>query len=142
MTRLGLTTKTHNGDDFGYKEDTIEALAAHVGFDPEVLKATVERYNELCDKGVDDDFGKDPQYLVKIEAPYYLLRMPMICTDGYNGARINEFAQVIDTNGQPIPGLYAAGQSSDCLGRFYPQCGSAICFCIGSGRIAGRNVAA
>ena len=142
MTRLGLTTKTHNGDDFGYKEDTIEALAAHVGFDPEVLKATVERYNELCDKGVDEDFGKDPQYLVKIEAPYYLLRMPMICTDGYNGARINEFAQVIDTNGQPIPGLYAAGAvaSAQVTNINYFGCGTMLLNCGVYGREAADHV--
>ena len=142
MTRLGLTTKTHNGDDFGYKEDTIEALAAHVGFDPEVLKATVERYNELCDKGVDEDFGKDPQYLVKIEAPYYLLRMPMICTDGYNGARINEFAQVIDTNGQPIPGLYAAGAvaSAQVTNINYFGCGTMLLNCGVYGRAAADHI--
>ena len=142
MTRLGLTTKTHNGDDFGYKEDTIEALAAHVGFDPEVLKATVERYNELCDKGVDEDFGKDPQYLVKIEAPYYLLRMPMICTDGYNGARINEFAQVIDKAGNPIPGLYAAGSvaSAQVTNINYFGCGTMLLNCGVYGRAAADHI--
>ena len=142
MTRLGLTTKTHNGDDFGYKEDTLEALAAHVGFDPEVLKATVERYNELCDKGVDEDFGKDPQYLVKIEAPYYLLRMPMICTDGYNGARINVNAQVIDTNGNPIPGLYAAGSvaSAQVTNINYFGCGTMLLNCGVYGRAAADHI--
>ncbi len=142
MTRLGLTTKTHNGDDFGYKEDTIEALAAHVGFDPEVLKATVDRYNELCAKGVDEDFGKDPQYLVPIEAPYYLLRMPMICTDGYNGARINENAQVIDTNGNPIPGLYAAGSvaSAQVTNINYFGCGTMLLNCGVFGRAAADHI--
>ena len=142
MTRLGLTTNTHNGDPFGYKEDTIEALAADIGFDPEVLKATVERYNELCDKGVDEDFGKDPQYLVKIEAPYYLLRMPMICTDGYNGCRINENAQVIDTNGNPIPGLYAAGSvaSAQVTNINYFGCGTMLLNCGVYGRAAADHI--
>ncbi len=142
MTRLGLTTQTHNGDPFGYKEDSIEALAADVGFDPEVLKATVDRYNELCAKGVDEDFGKEPQYLVPIEAPYYLLRMPMICTDGYNGARINEHAQVIDTNGQPIPGLYAAGAvaSAQVTNINYFGCGTMLLNCGVYGREAADHV--
>ena len=142
MTRLGLTTQTHNGDPFGYKEDSIEALAADVGFDPEVLKATVDRYNELCAKGVDEDFGKEPQYLVPIEGPYYLLRMPMICTDGYNGARINENAQVIDTNGQPIPGLYAAGAvaCAQVTNINYFGCGTMLLNCGVYGRAAADHI--
>ena len=142
MTRLGLGNKTHNGDDFGYKEDTIEALAAHVGFDPEVLKATVDRYNELCDKGVDEDFGKESQYMVRIDAPYYLLRMPMICTDGYNGARINEHAQVIDKEGNPIPGLYAAGAvaSAQVTNINYFGCGTMLLNCGVYGREAADHV--
>ena len=142
MTRLGMTTQTHNGDPFGYKEDTIEALAADVGFDPEVLKATVDRYNELCAKGVDEDFGKEPEYLVPIEAPYYLLRMPMICTDGYNGARINEYAQVIDTEGNPIPGLYAAGAvaSAQVTNINYFGCGTMLLNCGVFGRAAADHI--
>ena len=142
MTRLGLTTKTHKGLPFGYKEDTIEALAAHVGFEPEVLKATVDRYNELCAKGVDEDFGKEPQYLVPIEAPYYLLRMPMICTDGYNGARINEHAQVIDKDGQPIPGLYAAGAvaCAQVTNINYFGCGTMLLNCGVFGRAAANHI--
>ena len=142
MTRLGLNNKTHNGDPFGYKEDTIEALAADVGFDPEVLKATVERYNELCDKGVDEDFGKESQYMVRIDAPYYLLRMPMICTDGYDGARINEHAQVLDKNGMPIPGLYAAGAvaSAQVTNINYFGCGTMLLNCGVYGREAADHV--
>ena len=57
--------------------------------------------------------------------------MPMICTDGYNGARINEFAQVIDTNGQPIPGLYAAGAvaSAQVTNINYFGCGTMLLNC-------------
>ena len=144
MTRLGLTTQTHNGDAFGYKEDTIEALAADVGFDPEVLKATVDRYNELCAKGVDEDFGKEPQYLVPIEAPYYLLRMPMICTDGYNGARINTSAQVLDKSGNPIPGLYAAGAvaCAQVTNINYFGCGTMLLNCGVYGREAAQHAVA
>ena len=144
MTRLGLTTTTHNGDPFGYKEDTVEALAADVGMDPAVLKATVDRYNEMCAKGVDEDFGKESQYLVPIEAPYYLVRLPMICTDGYNGAKINENAQVIDTNGNPIPGLYAAGAvaCAQVTGINYFGCGTMLLCCGVFGRAAADHAVA
>ncbi|MEL1196545.1 FAD-binding protein, partial [Staphylococcus epidermidis] len=61
----------------------------------------------------DADFGKNPANMVKITAPYYILRMPQICTDAYTGAKINEHAAVLDQNDQPIPGLYAAGSCAD-----------------------------
>ncbi len=142
MTRLGLTTQTHNGDDFGYKADTIAELAEKVGMDADVLQATVDRYNELCAKGVDEDFGKDSQYMVPIEAPYYLLRLPMICTDGYNGARINENAQVIDTNGNVIPGLYAAGAvaCAQVTSINYFGCGTMLLNCGVFGRAAADHI--
>ena len=142
MTRLGLTTQTHNGDDFGYQADSIEELAEKVGMDPAVLKASVDRYNELCAKGVDEDFGKDAQYMVPIEAPYYLLRLPMICTDGYNGARINENAQVIDKDGNPIPGLYAAGAvaCAQVTSIDYFGCGTMLLNCGVYGRAAADHI--
>lgn len=113
MTDIGLTTKTAHNKSFGYKENSINALAKDVNIDPDELQKTIDRYNELCDKGIDEDFGKDPKNMIKIEAPYYVLRMPEICTDGYTGAKINEHAQVLDQNDKPIPGLYAAGSCAD-----------------------------
>lgn len=81
--------------------------------DPEALQATVDRYNALCAKGSDDDFHKEASHMVPINGPYYILRLPQICTDGYTGAKINTNAQVIGKNGQPIPGLYACGSIDD-----------------------------
>ena len=41
----------------------IAELAEQTGCDADTLQATVDRYNELCDKGIDEDFGKDSAYL-------------------------------------------------------------------------------
>lgn len=51
---------------------TVEEAAAIVGCDPEALKATIDRYNELVAKGVDEDFGKDITKMTAIEPPYYV----------------------------------------------------------------------
>lgn len=143
MTDIGLTTKTAQGKPFGYKENTIEDLAKDVGIDPEELKKTVDRYNELCEKGKDEDFGKNPKNMIKIEAPYYILRMPEICTDGYTGAKINEHAQVLDGNDNPIPGLYAAGSCADSavMGIDYYGDGMSLLNCGVFGREAAKNLA-
>ncbi|WP_278341085.1 FAD-dependent oxidoreductase [Lactobacillus acetotolerans] len=141
MTELGLTKKTAHNKPFGYKENSIEDLAKDVGIDPEALKKTVDRYNELCDKGVDEDFHKDPKNMVKITAPYYILRMPQICTDGYTGAKIDENGQVLDQNEKPIPGLYAAGSCADSgvMGIDYYGDGMSLLNCGVFGRAAAKD---
>ena len=119
----------------------IKDLAEQANLDPEVLSATLERYNELCEKGVDEDFNKPAQYLEKINAPYYLLRLPTIVTDGYSGAKINENSQVIAKDGNPIEGLYAAGSCAvaQMSSVRYYGCGTSILIGGVYGRIAAQH---
>lgn len=141
MTDLGLTTKTAHGKQFGYKEDSIEALAEDVGIDPAELKKTVDRYNEFCEKGEDEDFHKNPNNLIPITSPYYILRMPQICTDGYSGAKIDLNGQVINNAGETVPGLYAAGSCADSavMGIDYYGDGMSLLNCGVFGRAAAKD---
>ena len=134
------STVPSSGLPYAYCEDTIEALAEDVGIDPEALAATVARYNELCDAGEDTDFGKDPQYLEKLEGPYYIIRLPMVSTDGYSGARINTEAQGLDSNGNWIEGLYAAGSCAvgQTVSVNYFGCGTSLMTCGVFGRAAAQ----
>ncbi len=129
------------GDEIAYTADTVEELAEWAGLDPEVLCATVERYNELCALGEDLDFGKDAEDMEPIEAPYYIMKLPAIVTDGYSGAVINENAQVIGTDGEPIPGFYAAGccavPQMSCVN--YYGCGTSLLTCGVYGRAAAQH---
>ncbi len=93
-----------------FRADSLEALAQAAGIDPEALTREVGDYNAACACGHDGLFAKDRRYLQPIEtAPYYAVRagMDMITTHG--GIAVNDHMQVIQPNGQPIPGLYAAG---------------------------------
>ncbi len=142
VIQIAMTSKlTSREGDMGFTGDTIEEVAAQAGLDAETIKATVERYNELCDKGVDEDFSKPAQYMKRVDAPYYLLRMPMVCTDGYDGARINLNSQVIDVNGEVIPGFYAAGSCA--VGQMssvrYYGCGTSLLLGGAYGRIAAQH---
>ena len=51
------------GENF-YKADTIAELAEKQGLDAAALEATVARYNELCDKGEDDDYDKEAEFFI------------------------------------------------------------------------------
>lgn len=141
MTDLGLTTQTAHGKPFGYKENSIEALANDVGIDPATLQRTVDRYNEWCKQQNDADYHKDASHLIPINAPYYILRLPQICTDGYTGAKINTDAQVIGTDGRAITGLYACGSCADgqITGINYFGCGTSLLTCGVFGRAAAKD---
>lgn len=121
---------------------TIGELAAQIGLDAATLEATVARYNELCAKGVDDDFGKPAEYLIPVEGDtYYAFRMNPGSSVTFGGLQIDTGAHVLDVNDQPIPGLYAAGEVAF-TGLFdaeYPCCGMAIGSAIFYGRTAAQN---
>ena len=103
-----------------FEADTLEELADKLGFvgeAKETFLATVARYNELAEKGVDEDFGKLPYHLSKIEkAPFRGFWMGACLLTTEQGILINEKAQAIDENREPIPGLFVTG---DCSGGFF-----------------------
>lgn len=89
--------------------DTLEELAEQMQVPYETLKATVDRYNEMCRKGVDEDFGKYPRYLKPIEnGPFYAFKC-FLSSDGvFGGIFVDEGCRVVDGK-TPVTGLYAAG---------------------------------
>lgn len=126
-----------------FKADTIEELAEKMGMKPDVLKKTIERYNELVELGHDSDFSKPSEYLYPIEAPYIGLDLKGNLNDTYVSLRININAQVIDTNGNIISGLYAAGgaASAQTLNQEYIGSGAALLNGLTFGRVAGAHAA-
>jgi succinate dehydrogenase/fumarate reductase flavoprotein subunit len=99
----------------------------------ETLQATVERYNSFVDAGKDADFGK-PAPKHKIQTPpFYAAWATPNVHDTRSGLRINYKCQVLDMNGQVIPGLYCAGESA---GGFNQH---GLGRCTTQGFIAGMN---
>lgn len=103
-----------------FSGETLEELAANVvnkyyedyPMDAATLVATIERYNELVDKGEDEDFGKPSDLMTrKIETgPFYAAWAVPCMHDCLAGLRTNGKRQVLDVAGEVIPGLYAAGE--------------------------------
>ena len=104
---------------FFFSADTLADLARkivmkyqRVPMPPDNLERTVARYNSFVDSGTDDDFGK-PKPLHKIATPpFYAAWATPVIHDTRAGLRINAKCQVIDMNGQVIPGLYCGGESA------------------------------
>ena len=121
---------------------TIEELAGKLGMAE--LKSTVERYNELAKKGVDEDFNKNSEYMKTVEeGPFYAIAFAPISSGTFGGPITNEKGQVVAEKGGIIKGLYAAGEvaNGDLFYQEYPGSGSSISTCVGMGRIAGRVAA-
>jgi hypothetical protein len=129
-------------DGYFFSAKTLTELAAAIknGYQAkpmkgEVLLATVERYNSFVDSGIDEDFGKPtPKYKIQTP-PFYAAWGTPLVHDTRSGLRINGQCQVMDLNGQIIPGLYCAGESA---GGFNQH---GMGRCTTQGFIAGKNAA-
>ncbi|ACL20083.1 fumarate reductase/succinate dehydrogenase flavoprotein domain protein [Desulfitobacterium hafniense DCB-2] len=123
-------------EDFMYgTADTLEELAAAIKVPADALVASVTRYNELVDKGADEDFAKRHLNAKIAAPPFHAVKWGIQKHNTLGGVTINAKAQVVDWDLEPIPGLYAAGESAgnmDLIGLAKP-----IVF----GRIAGMTIA-
>ncbi|MGD0780525.1 MAG: FAD-dependent oxidoreductase [Dehalococcoidales bacterium] len=127
-----------------FEADSVAGLAGKIGVKPDVLQATIEKYNECCEKRYDEVFAKDSKYLWPIKGPkYYAVKAHTVFLGTMGGIKINEKAEVLDKKEAVIPGLYAVGfDAGGMYGDSYPiKCSSGLAsaFAMNSGRIAGKN---
>lgn len=133
----------NGGARIAYKADTIEELAQLCGIDPATLRATVDRYNELCEAGEDKDFGKEAELMVPIKAaPFYAVRAYCVTRGIAGGIKTTTGAEVVREDGSVIEGLYASGAvaSRPFYGGAY-QGAAALSVAANMGYIAGENAA-
>lgn len=96
-----------------WKADTIEELAEKIGVPADTLTKTVARYNELAERGDDEDFGKRAELLTTIvQPPFYALKWGPALLDVFGGALVDTNMRVLDPYHEPIPGLYAVGNAA------------------------------
>lgn len=119
--------------------DTVIELAERIGVPAAALVDTIARYNEMVEAGIDTDFGRgDEAYdcafskgkppLVPIDTgPYHAAAFGLSDLGTKGGLRTDVRARVLDEAGQPIPGLYAAGNTMAAVsGTTYPGGGNPI----------------
>lgn len=125
------------------RADTIEALAPQINVEPNVLAATVARFNGFVANNCDEDFHRgeraydrwlgDPTHrpsatLGAIEqGPFYAVPIYPGDVGTYGGVVTDEYARVLSADGSVIEGLYATGVSTaSVMGRVYPGAGSSV----------------
>ncbi|WAC00159.1 FAD-dependent oxidoreductase [Pseudomonas putida] len=138
---------------------SLEMLARACGIDPAELSATVAEYNRHARQGQDPEFGRgstpfnrkqgDPHHkgpnpcVAPIEhGPFYAVKVQPGCFGTFAGLRTDGHARVLDEQGQPIGGLYAAGTDmASVFGGWYPSGGINLGPALTFGYVAGRHIA-
>src|SRR5690606_3748341 len=124
------------------RAETIAELAELADVDPATLERTVARYNNACEIGRDDSFGRSPATLAPVsEPPFYVLDVAPLLGWSNGGPRRDGRAQVVDVDGTVIAGLYAAGEVSSTY-SWAKDGGFHIADALAFGRVAGREAAA
>jgi succinate dehydrogenase/fumarate reductase flavoprotein subunit len=137
---------------------TIEDLARQIGVEPQKLRLTVAEYNHHARRGEDPLFGKgstaynrflgDPGHkpnpcVAPIErGPFYAIKVLPADIGTYAGLKTDRHARVLDARGQPVRGLYAAGNdAASIMGGNYPGGGITLGPGMTFGYIAATHVA-
>jgi succinate dehydrogenase/fumarate reductase flavoprotein subunit len=121
---------------------TIEEAARAAGcLDPEAAARAVAEYNAACAAGGEGDpFGRPAASMVPIDQP------PFYCVPVYpggattnGGPRRDAKARILDAFGEPIPGLFGAGELGGAIGILYPSPGSNLGEAFAFGPIAAET---
>ena len=93
-----------------FSGSTVAEVAEKAGINAENLEKTIEKYNTYAEKGYDDDFGRTRLMKAFTGGTYYIFETTpyIMITEG--GPLMNVKAQVLNAEGNPIPGLYEAGE--------------------------------
>lgn len=106
-----------------FKADTIEELAEMMEIPYEDLKSTIDDYNAMCESGHDDLFLKQAKWCKPIDTPPFYaagIGMGIECVRG--GLTMDGKLRITDTDGKPIPHLYAVGNAGGSFyGNIYPS---------------------
>lgn len=162
LTRYGLAGYRAQGPvpDWIIRADSIDALADATGVAAAELTATVARWNQHAADGHDPDFGRgrsiydrwwgDPAFeglpastIGPLDSPpFYAVRVRSGTLGTKGGPRTDADARVLDVDGQPIPGLYVAGNAmASCMGMTYGGGGGTLGPAMVFGYLAGKHAA-
>lgn len=124
------------------KAATLAELASACGFDAAALEASVAEHNAAISSGDTAEFGKPTtsNMILLDSGDYYAISQWPSVHYCMGGLRIDARTRVLDVWGNPIPGLFAAGECCGGLHGIDRLGGNGIAECVVFGRIAGKNV--
>lgn len=139
LTQETLDYMVDNG--LVYSGDTIAELAEDMGVPADALEKTVNEFNERVKAGKPDEFGRTTWENTIETGPFYAPSFSPAVHHTMGGLEINSNAEVIDTDGNVIPGFYAAGEVTGGIHGTNRVGGNAVPDALCFGKIAGANAA-
>lgn len=134
--------KTFTKQGIMHTSDTLKGAADFFHIPYENLKATVDRVNKFAKEGKDEDFHNRGGLKDMSTGKFYIIKAVPSTHHTMGGLKINTKAEVLDKNGKPIPGLFAAGEVTGTTHGTNRLGGNAYTDIIVFGRIAGDGAAA
>jgi len=120
--------------------DTIEGLAELLEIDPATLAKTLNDWNGYVKDQRDPDFGRTTGMDADLTTPpYYAIKIAPGIHHTMGGVKIDTSAQVINTEGKAIPGLFAAGEVTGGVHGGNRLGGNAVADIVIFGRIAAES---
>ena len=107
--------------------NTFEELAELMEVDVDTFVATMAAYNDAIENGEDDPMGRTASRNPIVDVPFYAIKVAPGIHHTMGGLRINTATEVLDADGNPIPGLYAAGEVTGGIHGGNRLGGNAIC---------------
>lgn len=142
LHQAGEMFREHMDEQVTRRFASLTELAAWQQIPKAALETTLQNYNKQVVRGQDTDYGKPiPAKARPMQAPYYAVRLQPKAHSTMGGIRINAQTAVLDQVGEPIPGLYAAGEVTCGIHGISRLACCAITECIVFGRIAGQQSA-
>ena len=124
------------------RANSIEELATLMAIDPETLRHTVETWNQSEAANVDEAYQRPASSMMPIKQPPYYAAQIWPLVSNTQGGPVHDSAQrILNPYGEPIPGLYAAGELGSVFGHLYLSGGN-VTECFVGGQIAGEEAAA
>ena len=125
-----------------YKADSLADLAKQLGMPADKLEATVAEFNKMVEAKKDPKYGRKLFDRPIVKPPFYATPRAPSIHHTMGGLQISTNAQVLDKNGKPIPGLYAAGEVTGGIHGSNRLGGNATADVLTFGRIAAKSVVA
>lgn len=120
--------------------NTLEELAVKIGLDPKTFVNTITTYNGYVEKGEDLDFGKTPLEVKLENPPFYAAKLRPLGLLTLGGVEVDLRTRVLDTDGNVIDGLFAAGELMGGVHGTHISSGNGITAPLAFGRLAGQQV--
>jgi succinate dehydrogenase/fumarate reductase flavoprotein subunit len=119
--------------------DTLTQLATQIGLPPDQLAATIDAFNQAAETGTPDPLGR-PAHLTRPikSSPYYAVETWPCLFNTQGGPRRDPQCRILKPNGQPVKGLFSAGELGSMFGAYYPGGGN-VTEALATGIIAGHN---